>query len=131
MIYASGLNPDIVVSGNSTSFKLTQTKNTEYVILSTPSSEIIDYRKLTHHQLNHSVGRVSDGDINWGFFNNSTPGSSNNNNYQDYIATPYFNFESGFYDGGVDLTINCDSPNVDVFYTLDGSTPDVNSIYFG
>ena len=131
IIYASGLDPGLGVSLDNTNFKLTQTKDSEYIIMTSPDGEVLDYKKLVHHQLNHSIGRVIDGALDWGVFTSSTPGLSNTNNYQDYITTPYFNLESGFYDENIDLMINCNSPYVDIYYTLDGSFPDINSNYYG
>ncbi|MBE37333.1 MAG: hypothetical protein CMP50_01545 [Flavobacteriales bacterium] len=133
IVYASGLDPDLEVSSNNTSFKLTQTKNNEYIILSNSDSEIIDYKKLTPHQLNHSVGRSFDASSDWSIFTNSTPGSINENQtaYEGYTALPYFSYEAGFYGDPIILNINCDFPNTEIYYTLDGSLPDENSIYYG
>ena len=138
IVYASGLDPDLETSSTNTSFKLTQTKETEYIVLSSPEGVIIDYKKLTPHQLNHSIGRSFDASSDWSIFTNSTPGSVNSwtgegefFGYQGYTSKPYFNYEAGFYTGVIGLTIDCDSPNADIYYTLDGSAPDVNSNYYG
>ena len=133
IIYASGLDPDLEISSNNTSFKLTQTRSDEYIILISPDLEIIDYKKLDRHQLNHSVGRSFDGASEWSIFTQSTPGSSNSNqaSYNGYVSAPAFNFDAGFYDEEILLEISCDSPNVEIYYTLDGSAPDAGSSYYG
>ena len=62
LIYASGLDPALGTSSFNTSFKLTQTKGSEYIIITSPDGTAIDYVQLDNHQLNHSVGRSFDGD---------------------------------------------------------------------
>ena len=129
VLYASGLNPNIDVNNTNTSFKLTQTRNNEYVVLSSPDQEIIDYVKLKRHQLNHSWGR--DASFTWVLFEESTQGSDNLNPFTDYTAKPEINLSSGFYNNSIDVALSCSSPNSDIFYTLDGSFPTQNSFYYG
>jgi hypothetical protein len=134
IIYASGLDPEIEVSSNNTSFKLTQTRDTEYVILSNTIGEIIDYKKLSPHQLNHSIGRSFDAASDWSIFIEPTPGSPNGEELAytgGYVSAPSFNYDAGFYSGMVELMIDSDSPNVEIYYTLDGSAPDAGSNYYG
>ncbi len=132
LIYASGLNPDFGVSSTNTSFKLTQTKNDEHIILTDPDGEVIDYIKLDNHKLNHSYGRFSNNG-NWSVYVDPTPGNSNNNSnaYTAYSDTPDFSLEPGFYDSSISLLLSTNQPNVDIYYTLDGSLPSETSMYYG
>ena len=132
IIYASGLDPNLEVSNDNTSFKLTQTRATEYIILSSPELEIVDYKKLEHHQLNHSVGRSFDASSNWSIFLDPTPGSANENeeSYVGYIEAPYFNLDAGSYSDDIDLAIESNSYEIDIYYTLDGSAPTNNSTLY-
>ncbi|MAQ31209.1 MAG: hypothetical protein CMD26_00525 [Flavobacteriales bacterium] len=131
VIYASGLNPDLEISTNETSFKLSQTKNNEYIILVSPDLTTIDYVQLSRHKLNHSIGRTADGASDWSIFTNSSPGGANTDSYINYKATPYFNYNAGFYENSIELIINCDDVNVDIYYTLDGSIPNTGSALYG
>ena len=133
VIYASGLDPNLTISNTNTSFKLTQTKNSEYIILTSPEQVIIDYKKLDFHQLNHSFGRSFDAAADWAIFTESTPGLSNNSEvaYNSYVSTPTFNFDAGFYSNELLLDLNCDSPNTEIYYTLDGSAPNSGSSFYG
>tara|TARA_B100000902_G_scaffold398646_1_gene466205 strand:+ start:1570 stop:4980 length:3411 start_codon:yes stop_codon:yes gene_type:complete len=132
IIYASGLDPDFQVSNNTTSFKLTQTKSTEYVVISSPEGVVLDYKKITKHQLNHSVGRATDGASDWSVFTNQNPGEPNQNEtaYLEYAPTPSFNLDAGPYSDDIDLAIECDAYEVEIYYTLDGSAPTNNSILY-
>ena len=131
IIYASGLNPDLEISSNETSFKLSQTKNNEYIILVSPDFTTIDYVQLSRHKLNHSIGRTFDGASDWSVFSESSPEGSNKGSSISYKATPYFNYDAGFYENSIELNINCDDVNVDIYYTLDGSIPNTGSNFYG
>ena len=52
--------------------------------------------------------------------------------YSHLTAAPRFNWFPGYYDHTLDFMISCSSPNAQIYYTLDGSTPDLNSqLYTG
>ena len=133
VIYASGLDPNLGTSSFNTSFKLTQTKGSEYIVITSEEGTVIDYIKLVSHQLNHSVGRNIDGDSDWALFINSTPGAPNQNesSYNNYKATPTMNYQPGVYSGQIDLTISCNDIDAQIYYTLDGSFPSTASNYYG
>ena len=132
LIYASGLNPDFGVSATNTSFKLTQTKNDEYIILTDPDGEVLDYVKLDNHKLNHSYGRFLNNGA-WSVYVDPTPSNSNNNSnaYTAYSDAPAFSLDPGFYDSSISLSLSTTQPNVDIYYTLDGSLPSETSMYYG
>ena len=46
------------------------------------------------------------------------------------VAMPTFSPEGGTYEEAQTVTISCETENVDIFYTLDGTTPDDESIYY-
>ncbi|MAQ69883.1 MAG: hypothetical protein CMD23_02170, partial [Flavobacteriales bacterium] len=79
------------------------------------------------------VGRSYDGASDWSVFVESTPNSQNSGEtaYLGYAFPPAFNYDAGFYANTLELNIECDSPNVDIYYTLNGSAPDQNSTYYG
>ena len=133
LIYASGLDPALGTSSFNTSFKLTQTKGSEYVIITSPDGAVIDYVQLDNHQLNHSVGRSFDGDSDWALFVSPTPGDPNQNEtpYNNYKATPTMNYQPGLYPSQIDLTISCNDIDAQIYYTLDGSFPTAASNYYG
>ena len=133
LIYASGLDPALGTSSFNTSFKLTQTKGSEHVIITSPDGTVIDYVQLDNHQLNHSVGRSFDGDSDWALFVSPTPGDPNQNEtpYNNYKATPTMNYQPGLYPSQIDLTISCDDIDAQIYYTLDGSFPTAASNYYG
>ena len=121
LIYCSDLDQ---VIGNSihAGFKLTQTKQ-EYIVLSDPNQNLVDAIQIIEpNQTNHSTGRMTDGDSNWGIFDNPTPGSANTNAFTKYAETPVFSENAGFFDGAITVTIT-PIAGADIHYTLDGSEP--------
>lgn len=110
-------------------FKLTQTKQ-EYIVFSDPSQNLVDAIQIVAaNQVNHSSGRVQDGDVSWGIFQNPTPGAPNSNASQGYDAKPVFSQEAGFYNGSVSLSISA-SAGAEIRYTLDGSEPTQSSTLY-
>ena len=46
------------------------------------------------------------------------------------VAAPVFSHPSGYYWESFFLTITCSTPNANIYYTLDGSTPNLNSTLY-
>ena len=70
--------------------------------------------------------------MDWEFYTNPTPGDENDpSSFVNYVSIPVFNTTPGFYEETVNLSIACDHPEVDIYYTLDGSWPDENDNYYG
>jgi hypothetical protein len=125
LIWASGRNES--ENGHyHTNFRLSQTKsNPEFIMFSDPSGNILEIQQLQITQLGHSRGRTINGGSMWGVFTNPTPGSSNNAaaSYEGYALRPVMNYEAGFYDASLFVSITTDEPNAVIRYTTNGNTP--------
>ena len=123
--WASGR--DAVESGNyHTNFKLKQTKaNTESVVFTDPSGNIIDQVLLERTQLEHSRGRQPDGSENWKIFTDPTKGNTNNNaqSYSRYAAPVEMSLEAGFYSGSVTVEMTTSEPDAEIRFTINGKEP--------
>lgn len=89
-------------------------------------SVIIDTLNIPRLFVNQSIGRISDGAGTTGIFTDATPGSSNNTTEaftHGYTAKPTFNFEPGFYNSSLNVSITTNESNSIVRYTTDGSEP--------
>jgi len=108
-----------------TSFKLTQTKAGEGVLLSDPQENIINYLPLELTLVEHSRCRTTDGGDDWVICTNPSYGSSNNETDQmlGYTTAPSMDLNAGFYNGPQTITITNNEPNSIVRYTLDGTNP--------
>jgi gliding motility-associated-like protein len=123
LIYASGRN-EIIGTSVHTNFKLHQTKGNEWIILTNPDGVTIEDSILIRPCLtNHSRGRISDGDPNWGVFSNPTNGNTNTGGMTSYSSIPEYSIPPGVYSNPINVTISA-SPGSQIFYTLDGSLPD-------
>lgn len=117
-------------SGIHTNFKLTQTKDeTESIVLSDPSGQIIEQHLLEITREGHSRGRITNGEATWGIFTTPTLGSSNNNavSYTRYADKPVMDIAAGFYSSAFTLTITCTEPDATIRYTMDGTEPKATS----
>ena len=122
-IFASGRNEENGTDIH-TNFKIHQTKGNEWIILTDPDGvTIVDSLFVRPCLTNHSRGRISDGDANWGVFTIPSPFSANNNALASYAATPTFSFTPGNYGSSISLEISSTEPNSAIFYTTNGSYP--------
>ena len=107
-------------------FKITQTRNSESIVLSNPSGTVIDLNEIDiPNQANHSYARDENGV--WKICNNPTPGTANNSLFEGYELTPEMSPDAGFYNSSVTVTITAPNPNATIYYTTDGSRPSNNS----
>lgn len=128
-IWCSGLDGNYGGSLHS-SFRITQTKNSEDIVLSDPSGTVIDFNEITiPNQIHHSYGKDANG--NWGVSIDPTPGNDNGTIYEGYANKPIFSLIAGFYNSQVTVGITAPA-NTTVRYTIDGSRPTNNSsVYTG
>jgi len=113
-----------------TNFKLTQTKESEYLVLSDDSGTIIDETDIDPNLLNHARAKISDGGSVWGVATDPTPGAANIGVKTNYAAKPVANMEAGLYSGSINVTLN--SAGNDIYYTLNGDKPTAgSSLYSG
>jgi gliding motility-associated-like protein len=113
------------VNGNELhpNFNLKQTRG-EWIILSNTLGNVIDSIKIVHlTQTDHSVGRSTNGAVDWKLFLTPTPNAANTGAQNFYEPTPVMNVAPGFYAGAQLVTITCSNAAVIIRYTTDGSYP--------
>jgi len=113
-----------------TNFKLDG--NGENIYLFNSQAELVHSLRVESPQTDISIGLKPNGSstINW---LNPTPGSSNNtvSFYTDTLKEPIFSQLSGVYSSLFSVSIsNPNSVNSKLVYTLDGSTPTINSAIY-
>jgi hypothetical protein len=116
-------------NGLHTGFKLSS--GGEELALFTPSSGLVDSVTFSTQQADVSYGRVTDGNTEWGYFRDPTPGKTNNTeSYQGIVFNlPAFSLRGGFYPGAQSLMLSSEFGG-DVRYTTDGSEPLASSALF-
>jgi len=130
---SSGITPPPLVlqlSGSSihTNFKIKSAG--ESLFLSDPSGEPLDSLFTGVLTTDVSIGRKPDGDPNWVYFHQPTPGGSNISMGSDTLITggvPVFSHAAGFYLNGIDLELAADMGGATIYYTTDGSIPSESS----
>lgn len=127
LVFAS--DRDIFNDHIHTSFKLSKTGET--ILLSFPDGTEADRIALPALESDFSYGRQEDADDSWNYFNEPSPGSSNNFSQPLLQASqPVFSVSQSFHDQAIHLEITASEANVNIFYTLDGSEPDENAILY-
>jgi len=122
LVFASDLN----ITGSTpyhTSFKLRQSENPEFVVLSDIMGSPMDQVPIQKTAQNHSAGRTTDGALTWGFFPNPTPNTPNTGAYTNYMPPITVNVPRGFYTTNQSISLACVDPTAEIRYTNDGSEP--------
>jgi hypothetical protein len=124
-------SPAILGLGNTltnahTNFKISASGET--ILLSLPNGELIDSVGVPESATDISYARIKDGNLSWNF-QIPSPGKANTGKefmgYADAVVT---SLQGGFYPAAINLTLNAGESKI--FYTIDGSDPDTNSIKY-
>lgn len=114
-----------------TNFSLS--KEGETLQLTHKDLEAIDTISIPKLDQNISVGRKNSSDNTIAILNKATPGQRNyvsvlkNVIQEQPLEMPKFSHEAGFYQEGFQLELWTEDDDITIYYTLDGSEPDVNS----
>ncbi len=113
-------------------FNIKQTQN-EWIILTNPGAVVIDSFRVVHMtQMDHSVGRSTDGAADFKLFTTPTPGAPNAGFSEFYEPKPVMSLAPGFYTGAQTVSITCANPAATIHYTTDGTDPNATSpVYSG
>jgi len=105
-----------------TNFKISS--NGETLIIVDKSGQIVNQIETGQIPADISHGRYPDGEDNWFFFEEATPGGMNNTQgYQGVAESPQFSQPGGFYSSSLNIEISAESSNAVICYTTDGSEP--------
>lgn len=97
----------------------------ESLVLSRPDGSVSDRVSPGVIPRDLSIGRYPDGAPNLGYFLSPTPGTANPSTSAEVLfVKPEFSYQSGFHDTPFDLQLSHVDPVVEIYYTLNGSTPD-------
>jgi hypothetical protein len=112
-----------------TNFKVSAQGDTLFLIR--PDSTLTDSVECGKILTDHSYGRQPDGTVNWFFFDQPSPGSSNSETaYSQFAEEPIFSHEGGFYNNPFELSIESPDSELTIYYTLDSSEPDSQSMIY-
>ncbi|MBN2279846.1 MAG: CotH kinase family protein [Candidatus Marinimicrobia bacterium] len=109
-----------------TNFKLSS--DGETLILSDQNATIIEQVDLPALPTDVSLGRKPDGHGSWQYFYEATPGGPNSTQgYSTLPPTVSFDLDPGFYAHTINLALVASDDSSSIYYTTDGSVPDVES----
>jgi hypothetical protein len=123
LIWADG---DIADAGLHTNFKLSA-DGEEIGLFDIDGVSLIDSTTFGEQTTDISYGRFPDASDNWRLFYTPTPGIENNGAYSGEVQAPIFSHERGFYDAPFAVTIATETEGAEIYYSLDGSEPDLIS----
>ncbi len=112
--------------GLHTNFKISS--KGEHIILSDPDGQQLDSIFTSKIPGDISLGRKPDGNSEWAFYKEPTPGLSNVSvGYSPiYVGDVQFSIPGGFYQSALNMELSAVNPMDSIFYTIDGSEPTQN-----
>lgn len=131
VIRATGKDRQLSKEYIHTNFSLS--KKGEVLQLTHRDSEVIDTISIPKLDQNISVGRKNSSDNSLAILNKATPGQGNyvsvlkNVIQEQPLEAPKFSHEAGFYQEEFQLELWTEDEDITIYYTLDGSEPDINS----
>ncbi len=103
----------------------------EEILLTSTDGTRVDEIPPTAIPTDISYGRVPDGGDQFIFFENPTPGESNDDSgFETILSQPEFSVSGGFYSSDITLDLSSDDSEAIIYYTLDGSEPTTSSNRF-
>jgi hypothetical protein len=115
-------------TGLHTNFKLN--KGGEQLGLYTPEGILLDELTFGAQEDDISYGRLGNDPNQWGFFRPPSPGSVNDPRHRvSMTPPPLFSLPGGFYQGAQTLRF-ANSDQIDIYYSLDGTTPDDQALRY-
>lgn len=121
LIFAS--DKDFVGQYVHTNFKIS--KDGETILLSDPQLQIIDQVAIPALAEDESYGRQPDGSSAFNFLVQPSPLASNNGSDSYNLANPpVFQNTSYFDDQPMQVILQCDQADCEIYYTTDGNIPD-------
>jgi hypothetical protein len=106
-----------------TNFKLSASGE-EIGLFDADGSTLIHSISFGRQTTDVSYGLYPDASDHEQFFAIPTPGWENCGAYLGVVADTKFSHDRGFYESAFNLSITCDTPDANIYYTLDGSEPD-------
>jgi hypothetical protein len=98
-----------------------------YIAISDSLGNLLDSLSYPRQFTDISYGRIHEDSTRYAYFTKATPGISNAGTptATEQVATPVLSAEGGFYNSPVNVTITCATQGARIFYTLDGSEPNL------
>lgn len=136
VIFADGKDGRDAAGNLHTNFRLAGEGET--LILCDPDGNVVDTLEYPEQDYDMTYGRCLNSALRTGRLAVATPGRDNPADFWEEDAatadfgTVRFSAPAGFYEQPFSLTLEADDPDAVILYTLDGSTPDVDSpVYTG
>lgn len=120
LVWASGKNRRDPAGELHTNFSISS--DGEPILLSTPNGTQVDKAPARNIPRDLSLGRDLSRGADFYYFSEPTPGGPNTTtSYDDLLPPPRFSVDPGFFPEGVTVEIAHDDPDVQIYYSLDGS----------
>ena len=127
IVFASGKNRN--QTGNELHLNFAINTVEDAIVFINDDGLVIDQLIVQAMPTDISLGRYPDGNNNWVFYNQSSPGFTNGDLYfNELLQDLQFSHPAGYYNESFFLNINSNSDDEIIIYTVDGSEPDIMNL---
>jgi len=123
LIWADGDTDD---PGLHASFKLSR-DGEEIALFAADGASLVDRVVFGRQHGDVSYGRDPDGGLDWAFMTTPTPGAANAEAYVGIVKDVGFSVEHGLFTEPFTVTLTTDTPDAQIWYTLDCTAPRRNA----
>ena len=123
LVWADGTTDGAGLHAN---FKLSS-DGEEIALYDTDGVTLIDHVVFGEQSGDVSFGRCPDGGSDWAFMTAPTPGAANAEAYAGIVEAVTFSVAHGFFTEPFTVTLATATPEAQIWYTLDGTTPSGDS----
>ncbi|MEJ6578664.1 MAG: lamin tail domain-containing protein [Akkermansiaceae bacterium] len=128
LVYATGQNLNDPASALHTNFGLSEIG--EYLALTSPAGFVQqEFAPAFPEQFCDISFGLATGQTSPGYFTSPTPGAANNASVLGFIKDTKFSVNRGFFDTPFAVEVTTATPGASIYYTLDGSDPDLSSTH--
>ncbi|NQV33386.1 MAG: CotH kinase family protein, partial [Phycisphaeraceae bacterium] len=113
---------DLTSTGLHANFKL-DSAGEEIALFDVDGVQLLDHVTFGQQKINLSYGRDLLDPTQWQFLARPSPDTSNLPGSQGTVADPVFSHQRGFYEDRFSVVLTCETPNVTMTYSTDGSDP--------
>ena len=112
-----------------TNFKITS--DGEFLLLLDPSGDLVDSVFTRQLPADVSLGRKPDGAGSWQYFQQPTPGASNDTpGFETMAGEVSFSVEGGYHNDAFQLELTAANEQDKIYYTTDGSLPGISATLY-
>ncbi len=120
---------DVLDGATHTNFQLSS-DGEDLILTNSDGLTVVDWIHFDQQFVNVSYGRYPNCGAQWRYFSPPSRGAANSGGYLGLVTDTQFSHKRGVYSSPFQVTITCDTPGASIYYTTNGSEPNLTSTLY-